>query len=79
VDICDFVSLTVLHPNFFVCYRSFFALKTTSTGHMQATPDHIKQRGFEHIVLLTRNLLKRMLAYAISSSKTQQQLLRRVI
>ncbi|WP_284603694.1 tyrosine-type recombinase/integrase [Dickeya dadantii] len=41
-------------------------LEELTTAHVQAVIDRIKLRGSDHVALLTRNVLKRMLAYAIS-------------
>lgn len=41
-------------------------LEELTTAHIQVVLDRIKQRGSDHVALLTRNVLKRMLAYAIS-------------
>ncbi len=41
-------------------------LEELTTAHIQVVLDCIKQRGSDHVALLTRNVLKRMLAYAIS-------------
>ncbi len=41
-------------------------LEELTTSHIQVVLDRIKQRGSNHVALLTRNVLKRMLAYAIS-------------
>lgn len=41
-------------------------LEELTTAHIQIVLDRIKQRGSDHVALLTRNVLKRMLAYAIS-------------
>ncbi len=41
-------------------------LEELTTAHIQVVLDRIKQRGSNHVALLTRNVLKRMLAYAIS-------------
>ncbi|MGM3189591.1 tyrosine-type recombinase/integrase [Dickeya dadantii subsp. dieffenbachiae] len=41
-------------------------LEELTTAHVQTVIDRIKLRGSDHVALLTRNVLKRMLAYAIS-------------
>ncbi|MGL4858711.1 MAG: tyrosine-type recombinase/integrase [Enterobacteriaceae bacterium] len=41
-------------------------LEELSTAHIQSVIDCIKARGSDHMALLARNVLKRMLAYAIS-------------
>lgn len=47
-------------------------LEELTTAHIQVVLDRIKQRGSDHVALLTRNVLKRMLAYAISGNHIQQ-------
>ncbi len=41
-------------------------LEALTTADVQTVIDRIKLRGSDHVALLTRNVLKRMLAYAIS-------------
>ncbi|HBT0511817.1 TPA: integrase arm-type DNA-binding domain-containing protein [Klebsiella pneumoniae] len=41
-------------------------LEELTTAHIQVVLDRIKQRGSDHVALLTRNVLKLMLAYTIS-------------
>lgn len=41
-------------------------IEELTTVHIQVVIDKIKQRGSDHVALLVRNVLKRMLAYAIS-------------
>jgi hypothetical protein len=48
-------------------------LEELTTAHIQIVLDRIKQRGSDHVAPLTRNVLKRMLAYAISRGNHLQQ------
>lgn len=41
-------------------------LEELTTAHIQVVPDCIKQQGSDHVALLTLNVLKCMLSYAIS-------------